>query len=348
MWLHIRRVAVCVMAGAALLPGPPPLPGPLPLPSPSFPTILSSPPLSPAVVSSPVSQVSTTAPPIVHYGPAAAAAPAIPARAATPVQSAPAPRPASHRGFSLPLAAIYGASPLDVALIGTLASLPLLLGIWLLLFGRTFAEARRAREAQSRLMLAADLGVHPRDLASMSTKALYALREKAAFDELSGVLRRAAGIGSAEREISRARRHHAPLAVAFVDVDGLKETNDRHGHAAGDALLRSLAAALKEGLRGEDIVFRYGGDEFVCILPGTAAKGARARLGKIQSDAARAGFQFCAGVAQLERQDDVVSLFARADRELYELKAGRGEIVQLPRRRPRKDSRAAGDGATPA
>jgi diguanylate cyclase (GGDEF)-like protein len=233
-------------------------------------------------------------------------------------------------GIVIPFTAIYVSSPLDLALVGALATLPLLFGIWLLLFGRTFAEARRARDAQVRLMLAADLGLRPRDLASMSTRALFNLREKSAFDELTGALRRAAGVSAAEREIARARRHNSALTVAFVDLDGLKEANDQQGHTAGDALLRGLAQALREGLRAEDVLFRYGGDEFVCVMPDTPAREARAKLGSIQSEAARSGIRFCAGVAQLRRSDDVVSLFARADRDLYDFKANRGEIVQFP------------------
>jgi len=128
----------------------------------------------------------------------------------------------------------------------------------------------------------------------------------------------------------RSRRHGSQLTVAFVDIDGLKEENESHGHPAGDAMLRGLTQALKDGLRADDVVFRYGGDEFVCVLPETTSKSARIRLGEIQLEAAKSGIRFCVGVAQLERRDDVVSLFARADRDLYDFKANRGEIVQLP------------------
>jgi diguanylate cyclase len=172
--------------------------------------------------------------------------------------------------------------------------------------------------------------LRPRDLTSMSTRSLFNLREKSAFDELTGVLRRAAGISAAEREIARARRHNAPLSVAFVDIDGLKEANDKGGHPAGDDLLRGLVQALKEGLHAEDVLLRYGGDEFVAVMPDTDVRAARMRLGDIQLEAAKAGIRFSTGAAGLTKNDDVVSLLARADRDLYDFKTNRGEIVQLP------------------
>ena len=246
--------------------------------------------------------------------------------------------------MTIPFTTIVVTSPLDVALIGALATLPLLLGIWLLLLLRTLTEARRARDAQIRLTLAADLGLRPRELTSLTTNALFKLREKAAFDELTGVLRRAAGISLAEHEIARAHRHRTPLAVAFIDVDGLKEANDRDGHAEGDKLLRGVAQALKDGLRGEDLLLRYGGDEFVCVLPETTARAARAKVRSVQAEADKAGMRFSFGLAELQRSDDVVALLARADRELYDFKAKRGEIVQLPppgTARKRKQRRAS-------
>jgi diguanylate cyclase (GGDEF)-like protein len=233
---------------------------------------------------------------------------------------------------------------MDVALIGAIATLPLLMAIWLFLVVRTLLEARRARDSQVRLTLAADLGLRPRELTSMSTKALFKLREQSAFDELTGSLRRAAGISMAEREIARAHRHHTPLTVAFVDVDGLKEANDRRGHEAGDQLLRGVAQWLKDGLRGQDLLLRYGGDEFISVLPDTTAGAARAKLRAVQSGAARAGMRFTFGLAELGRSDDIVSLLARADRELYTFKAQRGEIVQFPpmgNSRKRKQKRAS-------
>lgn len=232
-------------------------------------------------------------------------------------------------GVTIPFTTFVVSSPLDVALLASIAVLPLLLGIWLLVFGRTWNEARQARDARIRMALANDLGLSPRELASLSTKGLFKLREQAAFDDLTGVLRRAAGVAAAEHEIVRARRHKSPLSMAFIDLDGLKQINDLRGHSAGDQLLRGLVSGLKSGLRGQDVVLRYGGDEFVCILPDTASDGAREKLRQIQAELAPSGIGFSFGVAQLERSDDVVSILGRADTQLYEAKARRGEVRAL-------------------
>ena len=167
----------------------------------------------------------------------------------------------SGGGIQLPFIPLVLSSPLDVALLGAIAVLPLLLAVWLFLIGRTWTEARRSRGAEVRLAIAHDLVVGPRELTSVTTTVLFKLREEAAFDELTGVLRRAAAIYALEREIARARRQKSALAVAFIDVDGLKAANDTRGHKAEYELLKGLAGILKTGFRGSDLVLRYGGDE---------------------------------------------------------------------------------------
>jgi diguanylate cyclase (GGDEF)-like protein len=283
-----------------------------PLPSPSIPVVIPTP--SPVI--SPLPRVSpspSTVPPNSSSGSGTLGG--------TTSGSGPAGGHDPHAILTIPFTTIALSSPFDVGLAGALAVLPLLGGLWLLLFGRTWVEARRAKDARLRLMLAGELGIEPRELSSLSLKSLYKLREEAAFDELTGVMRRAAGMSALEREIARARRQKTALTVAFVDVDGLKQANDTRGHKAGDDLLKAMANALRGALRAQDLVLRYGGDEFVCVLPDTVYDAGRAKLSWVQTDAAKAGVRFSVGLAQLERADDVVSLLGRADRELYDAKA---------------------------
>ena len=230
---------------------------------------------------------------------------------------------AAGAGIAIPFTPLVLTSPLSVALVASLAALPLLGGIWILLFGRTWIEARRRRDATIRLALASDLGLSPHELTSLSTPALFKLREQAAFDELTGVLRRAAGIAAVDREIARARRQKEPLSVAFIDLVALKAINHRGGRPAGDQLLRDLTEIVRDGLRGQDLVFRYGGDEFVCLLPDTPEDDGRSKLDQIHQLAAARGIDFCFGIAELRASDDVVSLLGRADGDLYDRKAHR-------------------------
>lgn len=306
---------------------------PSPLPSPSIPRVpsLTPTPSVPPVGSLPGGTPSPSAAPGTGNRPGGTSGPTVKGGGGS--GTAPG-------GLHIPFTGFVVRTPLDVALLGALMVLPLLGGLWLLLFGRTWTEARRVKDARVRLMLAGELGISPRELASLTTKSLYKLREEAAFDDLTGVLRRAAGMSALEREISRARRQKTALTVAFIDLDGLKQANDTQGHKAGDELLRGMAKALTGGLMGQDLVVRYGGDEFVCALPDTVYDAARAKLSWVQTDAAKSGIRFSIGLAQLDRSDDVVSLLGRADRELYDAKARRVKVAPvepLPSRRGRRE-----------
>lgn len=201
-------------------------------------------------------------------------------------------------------------------------------------------ELRDLNVRAMRDALADQLGVHPRDLASMNFEATTAalanvrllgerlsrLEETATVDELTGVWRRGHGIDTLNREVRRAFRMPAPrLTVAFVDCDGLKWVNDHDGHADGDQMLISLTGCITGRLRSHDTVFRYGGDEFVCILPGANLAHSVAVFDAIQKSfgKSKAGRRFSVGLAELRPDDTAETLMARADEALYAERARR-------------------------
>lgn len=100
------------------------------------------------------------------------------------------------------------------------------------------------------------------------------LEKLALIDALTGVLNRRAFDERLAKQIEIAKRHDRPFALAMVDLDHFKFYNDTFGHAAGDWALQRVAEVLKRQVRGTDEVFRYGGEEFVCLLPDTAVEGA--------------------------------------------------------------------------
>ena len=115
------------------------------------------------------------------------------------------------------------------------------------------------------------------------------------------------------------------MSLAFVDVDHLKTINDTHGHAAGDRMLVEVARMLNVNLRSYDLVIRYGGDEFVCVLAGMTEAEAVARLQLVNAALAAAPEHgsVTVGVAQLRSDEGVDSVVARADAALYEQRRAR-------------------------
>jgi diguanylate cyclase (GGDEF)-like protein len=110
-------------------------------------------------------------------------------------------------------------------------------------------------------------------------RAIAAAEQTAATDPLTGLLNRR-GFGEAvERELARARRHKRPLALAYLDVRGLKAVNDRDGHLIGDELIRQVAVLLRDSARTGDVIARLGGDEFALLLAEQSADGA----GRVQT-----------------------------------------------------------------
>jgi diguanylate cyclase (GGDEF)-like protein len=145
-------------------------------------------------------------------------------------------------------------------------------------------------------------------------------------DSLTGALQREAGRDFLTRELERARRTGHGLVIAFLDVVGLKRTNDELGHEAGDNVLRAVGLALTEGFRAYDVVVRWGGDEFVCALPASRLADARRWFEQVQ---ARLGAQAPAvhlsvGLTEVIEGDTLQAAVSRADRDLY---ARRGRVV---------------------
>lgn len=160
-------------------------------------------------------------------------------------------------------------------------------------------------------------------------------------DSLTGLYLRDAFFRRLEDEYTRAKRYDAAFAVLMLDLDGFKEINDRHGHAAGDRYLRAAGAAIKDRLRGADLACRYGGDEFCLLLPETDLAGAGAIAERVRQsvaglvvpgDGASLHATVSIGVAAFPDHDagDLKALLLRADQALYHAKrAGRDRVVSF-------------------
>ncbi len=112
------------------------------------------------------------------------------------------------------------------------------------------------------------------------------LREQARTDGLTALSNRRTFTAQLNREMMRARRYRSPLALAMIDLDGLKDINDTHGHQAGDAVLQEAAERLRATIRDVDLPSRYGGDEFAVILPNTTLQQAQNVADRIATEMA--------------------------------------------------------------
>lgn len=183
---------------------------------------------------------------------------------------------------------------------------------------RTQATIDRERAASDREHAAMD-----RDHAAMDRRQALAELERAHTDDLTGAYRRGAGEVVLQQELDRTRRSGEGLVLAFVDVDGLKATNDRDGHAAGDARLRDVVSAMRSKTRSYEPIVRHGGDEFLCSFAGVAIADVQARFEEI--DAVLVGRDhsgsMSVGLVELRADETLQDLINRADEALIETRS---------------------------
>ena len=189
-----------------------------------------------------------------------------------------------------------------------------------------------------------DLLVKPLDAAALerqlvAAERVIALHERmhadARVDALTGILNRRAMNEELGALVARTRRYGHSLAVVLFDLDRFKPFNDAAGHLAGDQVLQSVSATLKRSLRGSDSIYRYGGEEFLALLPGQDVEHAAIAAERLRHAVLKLAIEhpvggvvtISGGVAGLRLDESAEQLLARADAALYEAKqAGRDRV----------------------
>lgn len=168
-------------------------------------------------------------------------------------------------------------------------------------------------------------------------KAYQRIEELAELDELTGSLNRRSIMQTLDEEIARSRRSNVPCAIALIDLDWFKRINDRFGHPAGDEALRTFAITVFANIRSIDKFGRYGGEEFLLILPETSDNAAQRTVDRLRGIVAALDWSaisqdmnvtMSAGLTMLRADDSADSILARADQQLYRAKdMGRNRVA---------------------
>ena len=168
-------------------------------------------------------------------------------------------------------------------------------------------------------------------------KALDMASASARNDLLTGALNRKGLEEALEREVARAARQNSALSIAFLDIDDFKSINDTHGHSLGDDALSHLAQVARESMRPQDTLARFGGEEFVILMPDTCLEEGVQTIVRLQRALTQRFFAagdtrlfitFSAGVAELGKDEPPMEAIQRADRGMYQAKrAGKNKVV---------------------
>jgi diguanylate cyclase (GGDEF)-like protein len=181
--------------------------------------------------------------------------------------------------------------------------------------GSDSPHARQLLELASlRVQIAGD-----RYAAAVDRLAAAVTLRRAGVDKITGALSRDFGMDALRHEVHRAQRQNTKLAIAFLDVDGLKAINDSRGHASGDAALATVGSQARQRVRDYDLFVRVGGDEFILAFPDATVVHARSRLAEIQAALARhiPPLTVSFGVVELAAGEHLEHLIERADAEMY-------------------------------
>jgi len=207
---------------------------------------------------------------------------------------------------------------------------------------RTRVGADASRESQQRLATTV-AGQVALSLASLRLR--ETLRDQSIRDPLTGLFNRRFMQESLDRELQRAKRKKRPLAVIFIDLDHFKRFNDTFGHAAGDLILRTMGELFQRHFRGDDVICRYGGEEFAIILPESSAKDAAKRANLLRIEASKISMRHLGqvldsvtlsiGVAAFPEHGSTTEQILRmADQSLYQSKTeGRDRVSVALRQR---------------
>jgi diguanylate cyclase (GGDEF)-like protein len=183
------------------------------------------------------------------------------------------------------------------------------------------------------------------ELQQRYSEASEMLRLKASMDSLTGLHNRAEILRVLERELNRMHRHGYTMSVLMIDVDHFKRINDQHGHPAGDEVLRHIGSILQNTMRSYDDIGRYGGEEFIAVLPETNLNQAIAAAERIRACVEQAEVRYnklqfkltisVGAVTSFGAEDTPTGLIERADMALYAAKqAGRNCVCAFPNELP--------------